>query len=76
MQIVLRGVAARRKREFREQCHLAYSAAVLHSFAVHNPKQMPAFDKAFPDSTPKPAKTPDQIMAIMEAWTARAGATA
>ena len=66
---VLAGAVERAWRETRRMQRLAYSQAVLSTFAFHKPGKMPAFEKAFPDGKPKQPQSPDEIMRAMEQWT-------
>lgn len=74
MLMCMRGVQDRIKRDLRLAQQLAYSSAILNTFAVNNPKKMPSFAEAFPDGSKKQAMTPDQMMTAMERWTVRIAA--
>jgi hypothetical protein len=55
----------------REQQALAYSQAVLTAIAVSNPKNLPKFDKVFPDPTQTKRRTSAQeALAGFRAWSA------
>ncbi|WP_235932967.1 hypothetical protein [Paragemmobacter ruber] len=71
MQVMMKGAA----EGFRRDQGLTYSLAQLVGWAVNNPKEMPKFEKVFPDRKPKPAQTPDQLYAAMRAWTIHLGGT-
>lgn len=60
---VVEAISARR----REAQQLAYSQAVLNSYAWHAPKKMPKFDAAF---GVKKKQTPAEAFAAMSRWVA------
>ena len=66
--VVMQAASDREARLKRIDDGRVYSLAYLVSFAVNDPKRMPKFDKVFPDGKPKPAQTPDEIWASMQAW--------
>jgi hypothetical protein len=70
MHLMRAGANDRALRDLRTDQRIAYSTAVLVAIAVNNAKKLPSFDKAFPDGTPKPPMTGQQMMQSMKAWTA------
>ena len=74
-EIILHGAQDRDLAQLRMQQRLIYSQAILTAYAVNDPKKMPKFEAAFPDGRPKQPMSPDQIMASMQQWSARLGAT-
>ena len=66
--VIMQAASDREARLKRIDDGRVYSLAYLVSFAVNDPKRMPKFDKVFPDGKLKPAQSPDEIWALMEAW--------
>lgn len=66
--VIMLAASEREARLKRIDDGRVYSLAYLVSFAVNDPKRMPKFEKVFPDGKPKPAQSPDEIWAAMEAW--------
>lgn len=66
--VLLRAATDRHHRMKQIEDGRAYSLAFLISFAVNDPKKMPKFEKVFPDVRPKPAKTPEEMLAVMRQW--------
>lgn len=71
--MVQRGALDRIKRDADLQRQLVYAQAVLNSYAWHKPSKMPDYDGFFGGGrVPRArAQSPEQMMAIMQDWTAR-----
>ena len=66
---ILKGAARRVARDLRLQQAVAYSQAQLLAVAIHAPKKMPSFAKAFPDPERRAVpQTPAQMLAAMRLW--------
>lgn len=74
MRLITDGAAMQHRRAQG----LVYSLAQLVRIAVNSPKNFPTFEKAFPEgkAKPKPAQTPQQMMAVLRALTVQRGGAA
>ena len=68
--VILRAAAERHHNLKVIEDGRVYSLAVLMSFAVNDPKNMPKMDKVFPSGRPKKPKTPEQMVAALREWSA------
>jgi hypothetical protein len=75
MNAMQAGVVDRMRHDLRVQQGLCYTQAVLMGTAVNAPKNLPPFKKVFPDPVEKKAMTADAMLASMELWAKRFGAT-
>lgn len=67
--VILDARGERHHHQLRERQGLTYSLAHLLAVAIHNPRRMPAFDRAFPDPR-KPVRhqSAEEMLQAMRAW--------
>lgn len=66
--VILRASADRQVRAKRIEDGRTYTLAGLISYAVNDPRNMPRFDRVFPDGKPKKQQTPAEMWAAMKGW--------